>query len=214
MFLGCLNFFLRGLVTVLQVSSRIDGKLLDDISGDITDTVDHASLSKLFLLTLITGSEDAKGDNFIVDGAGHLVGIDNDLGFVPPYSKLKGDGHDGGLTVNWKNLLFASADVLGLGIHPSLRAALAATEPGHAIAQWICQLQRFEVEVTRLLSQGALPAELAAREAVGSLEFCAGSVRRMTRIWHSLAQKVAGVDEGVEVTHGDLLRWSVPETAA
>jgi len=67
---------------VLQVSSLVDGVLLDDVDGDVAETVGHESLSKLFLLTLLTGCEDAKGDNFIVDATGRLVGIDNDLGFV------------------------------------------------------------------------------------------------------------------------------------
>ena len=105
--------------------------------------------------------------------------------------------------------------MLAQEVHPSLRQSLtdSATAPGSAVARWICQLQEYEAEVARLLAQGALPADLDSRGVVGSLEFCAGSIRRMVRLWHTLAKRVAGLGTG-KVTHGDLLRWCVPKLAS
>jgi hypothetical protein len=73
---------------LLQVANKAEGSLLGDVLKDPDkglDAIDPASLSETVVFTILTTADDAKGDNFIVDRDGVIIGIDNDHVLDAPF---------------------------------------------------------------------------------------------------------------------------------
>ena len=77
---------------LIQVAIKVEGKLLDEVLNSVEpiSQINRQSLSETVVYTILTTADDAKGDNFIVQGSDSvLVGIDNDHVLKPPVSQPK-----------------------------------------------------------------------------------------------------------------------------
>lgn len=64
---------------IVQASREIKGCSLDQIVAEKRwGDIDNLSLGRTFLLTILLTVNDGKGDNYMVNENGIIVGIDND----------------------------------------------------------------------------------------------------------------------------------------
>lgn len=198
---------------VVQVAEAVDGTQLGTVLRDpaLKSTIERESLSETFVLNLLTLAADAKGDNFMVDSDGQIVGIDNDHVFAPPYTDT-GTRH----RVNIRNILLCHTDLLDAAVAPNCASTLRTRSPLAETVGWLTGLRWYESEIERLKADGAIPAEYfdgtseRAKGIVARLPM--GGVALLLDIWTKL-QRVAvdALEAGSKLTHRALLRAVLPQ---
>eukprot|EP00041_Stephanoeca_diplocostata_P039080 m.1585677 g.1585677 ORF g.1585677 m.1585677 type:complete len:1895 (+) comp25325_c0_seq8:149-5833(+) len=197
----------------LQVAVKVVGKLLKEVVHDAAPTdneIKGDSLSEAVFLSLLSMADDAKGDNFIVNGNKEVIGVDNDHVLGYPYTVGSEEGNKTELTVNIKNFFFANQAIVDTKVHPNVLEVILNTDPIIFLTKWLGKMNGYMSEVAKLEDDGALPTNVDTPWI--NLSLGNQAIVRMAKIWERI--RSAASDSCVEPTHGSLLEWALPQAAS
>ena len=206
---------------VLQVAEKVTGPMLEDALGDPSQ-LDPQSLSETVVLTLLTTADDAKGDNFIVNRSGEIIGIDNDHVFSDTLIPLPvpDDAPAQQYKVHFKNILLCSQTILDMPVHPNVTEQLLTSNTAQLLVEWLGELARYELRVEEMYADGAVPAiempdgsRWVSTDTGADLDLGIQTDLVAARIYKLWGRMQGLLSSKKSCTHRELFQYVLPETA-